>query len=868
MSPATETEGAAPKCSVIIPVFNRAGLTRQCVDLLLAEPPTEADREIVVVDDASTDGTRELLAGYSDAVRAVTHEENTGFATACNDGAAAARGEYLVFLNNDTLPLKGWLDALIRYAGHHPQAAVVGCKLLFPDDTVQHAGVAITEDHNPRHIYAGFPADHPAVNKSRRFPIVTAGCALFRRGPFEEANGFDDSYVNGFEDVDLCLRIGELGYEVHYCHEAVLYHLEMATRSHRGHADNHLLYRRRWAHTVQPDAMRYYMEDGLFRIRFAERYPFFVDIAPELALIEEERQPAADRLLVARSRQVYDLGRENVLLKLQLAEAGIKPAEDHWALGRRVEEPTAAYLVSDTPGDPMRYRCDHFAEELEMLGATARVSRLDEASLGAEGLDLSAVFVLHRVPARGGVEWFLNAARERKKLLLFDTDDLLFEPYPGKSVLDLLELPDVERQVLADRIEEHSRAMAMCDAVLVPTEPLGELARELNPRVYVIPNAASREMVRLADEALDWEDEKGDARPVVTIAYFSGSPTHDRDFLQAADAVLWALEQDAGSRFLVVGNLSLDSRFDRFTDRVKRLPIQPWRRLPRLLRTVDINLAPLEPDNAFTESKSCLKYIEAGLVAVPTIASPRSDFRRAIEPGRNGLLADSSAEWQNGLAQLLDSSQLRAQFGRSAYEDVRTRHTTLALAPRVRKTMQELANGSSRDTLTVHWLVDPPSLRPERASTLGRLVKYLRERRHDVRIFASDENRPGPDALGNSIQIEALPDRSKAALADVSIALDPRSATILARRSDALFKLYVVDDTEGDGDRLSDRELASLLELPLRPVGLGDEVRHRLSKLRGVEVDCLPLPLDPAQFERLLQAECFSRAASLGHTSS
>jgi GT2 family glycosyltransferase len=873
MSRATAREGrggsASPKCSVIIPVFNRSGLTRQCLDILLAEPPTETDRELIVVDDASTDSTAELLAGYGDAVRAVTHEQNTGFATSCNDGAAAARGDYLVLLNNDTLPLKGWLDALVRYADSHPQAAVVGCKLLFPDDTVQHAGVAITEDHNPRHIYAGFPADHPAVNKSRRFPIVTAGCALFRREAFEEASGFDDSYVNGFEDVDLCLRIGELGHEVHYCHEAVLYHLEMATRSHRGHADNHLLYRRRWAHKVQPDAMRYYMEDGLFQIRFAERYPFFVEVAPELALIEEgERQPATDQLLAARSRQVYDLGRENVLLKLQLAEAGITPAEDHWALGLRAEEPTAAYLVSDTPGDPMRYRCDHLAEELEILGATARVSRLDEASLGREGLDSSAVFVLHRVPARGGVEWFLNAARERNKLVIFDTDDLLFEPRAGANVLDLLELPDVERQVLADRIEAHTRAMAMCDAVFVPTEPLAELARELNPHIYVIPNAASKEMVRLADEALDERVDDGDAQKGVTIAYFSGSPTHDRDFLQSADAVLWALDQDASCRLLVVGNLSLEARFDRFQDRITRVPIQPWRRLPRLLRTVDINLAPLEPDNPFTESKSCLKYIEAGLVGVPTISSARSDFRRAIEHGENGLLADSPEEWRDALGQLLDSRQLRTRLGRAAHDDVRARHTTLALAPRVRETMAQLTKGPARDALTVHCLVDPASLGRERASALGRLVKHLRERRHTVRLFASGDPGSGSVVVEDGLQLEALPDTSKAHLADVSIALDPQSASTVARRSDALFKLYLVDGTEEDGHRLSDRELSSLLELPLRPVGLGEQLGRRLSKLRGTEVDCLPLPLDPEQFERLLQAECFGRAASLEHTPS
>jgi GT2 family glycosyltransferase len=859
------SQGGAPSCSVIVPVFNRAGLTRQCVDILLAEPPTLADREIVVVDDASTDATPELLAEYGDAIRVVKHEENTGFATSCNDGARAARGDYLVFLNNDTLPLKGWLDALIRYAEREPKAAVIGCKLLFPDDTVQHAGVAITEDLNPRHIYAGFPADHPAVNKSRRFPIVTAGCALFRREPFEAAGGFDDAYVNGFEDVDLCLRIGELGHEVHYCHEAVLYHLEMATRDHADHTGNHLLYRRRWAHKVQPDAIQRYIEDGLLKIRFAERFPFFLDVSPLLALIEEEeRERQADRVLTERSRQVFDLSRENALLKLELAERGIPKPVDHLAVRRRKQEPKAMYLISDTPGDPMRYRCDHHAEQLEALGATAQVSRLDQADIGMASLDTTSAFVLHRVPISEGVEWFLRAARERDRLVLFDTDDLVFESKAAGSTLDLIDMPEIDRQVLAARLEGHSTAMAMCDAVLVTTEPLAALARELNPRVYVVPNVASKDMVKLADDALAAKAEAPKAPRGITIAYLSGSPTHDRDFLQAAEAVLWALENDSSCRFLAVGNLSLDSRFERYRDRITTMPIQPWQRLSRLLADVDISLAPLEPDNPFTESKSCLKYIEAGLVGVPTIASPRADFVRAIEPGRNGLLAETEDEWQAALGRLLGSSELRGELGHAAHEDVRARHTTLARAPHLYKTIAGLTREHGRE-LTVHWLVDPATLSAKQASSLVQLVKHLRAGNHTVRVYANGSSpfrHPLPHA--GELRVEALPEKSEAELADVSIALDTESASTIAQRSDALFKLCLLDASDGAGaGALSDHQLSSLLELPLRPVCLGEELASHLSNLSGMHVDCLPLPLDPARFEHMLLAECFARAASL-----
>src|SRR6185436_7435266 len=101
------------------------------------------------------------------------------------------------------------------------------------NDTVQHAGVVIDPERNPRHIYTGFPADDPAVNKSRRFQAVTFACALVRRDIFEEAGMLDTAFRNDLEDVDFCLRLGEAGHEVHYCHESVLYHLESVSRGKR-----------------------------------------------------------------------------------------------------------------------------------------------------------------------------------------------------------------------------------------------------------------------------------------------------------------------------------------------------------------------------------------------------------------------------------------------------------------------------------------------------------------------------------------------------------------------------------------------------------------------------------------------------------
>jgi GT2 family glycosyltransferase len=310
------------RCSIIIPVYNHAALTRQCLDAVLGTI-SESVCEVIVVDDASSDATQQVVAAYADRIRILTHTANAGFGVACNDGAAVSTGEYLVFLNNDTIPKDGWLDALVHYAEDHPEAAVIGSKLLFPNDTIQHAGVIVSQDRNPHHLYAGFPSDHPAVNKSRRFQIVTAACVLIRRELFEQVGGFDTSFCNGYEDVDLCLRLGEQGHEVHYCHESVLYHLERMSREDRSKEDkqNLRLYRSRWADRVRPDEMDYYVEDGLLTVQRQSLYPQQFSISPLLASVDSDGiERKLQEMLSMRSRQVFDLLRETTRLTVNAIE--------------------------------------------------------------------------------------------------------------------------------------------------------------------------------------------------------------------------------------------------------------------------------------------------------------------------------------------------------------------------------------------------------------------------------------------------------------------------------------------------------------------------------------------------------------------
>ena len=320
---------------------------------------------------------------------------------------------------------------------------------------------------------------------------------------------------------------------------------------------------------------------------------------------------------------------------------------------------------------------------------SADVARSGQIDLVA-AVDHYETFILNRVEWSRDIARFFKAARRADRSLIFDTDDLIFEPDLSVDVPFLADAGDSARTAWRDRFDRYRETLETCDRATVSTDPLAAYARRRVSRVDVVYNAVSSELVQRADEALATRSyaETVAAGRAVTIGYLSGSPGHDHAFGEAADAVVEILETYPHVRLLLVGFLELDRRFDRFEPRVMRIPKQPLAALSKLLARVDINLAPLERDNAFTSCKSCVKYLEAGLVGVPTVASARPDFVRVIDNRRNGMLADTPAEWQDALTELVESPEQRRAIGTVAYEDVRRHHTTKARAAVLRRALE------------------------------------------------------------------------------------------------------------------------------------------------------------------------------------
>ncbi len=222
-----------PVVSIIIPVFNKLDLTRTCIESLHTHA-TEASFEIIVVDNGSTDGSTAWLKEQQQARRlhTVISDENLGFAQGCNAGAGVASGKYLLFLNNDMEVTPGWLDPLTGTLDSDPTVGIVGAKLLFPDGTIQHAGVAMVDVQGEEHSFGGIhlsykkPSNDPSANRAQQMQVVTGACLLIRCEIFAEAGGFDAGYWNGNEDVDLCLKAVQSGWKVVYRPECEIIHYE------------------------------------------------------------------------------------------------------------------------------------------------------------------------------------------------------------------------------------------------------------------------------------------------------------------------------------------------------------------------------------------------------------------------------------------------------------------------------------------------------------------------------------------------------------------------------------------------------------------------------------------------------------------
>jgi glycosyltransferase involved in cell wall biosynthesis len=329
-----------------------------------------------------------------------------------------------------------------------------------------------------------------------------------------------------------------------------------------------------------------------------------------------------------------------------------------------------------TPGHI--YRVMRHVEAAAQLGMAA--SWMTIAQVWERGEDISAadIVIIWRAEDSPMVAEIFSRARATGAKVLFDIDDLMFKPELATiSIIDGIRSLGHDAASVAMMFQSIQKVAAHADACICTTEELAHHMREFNPITFVLPNGFDAAALSTSRRAVRRCGRDSDG--LVRLGYATGTRTHQADFRVAADAIGRILRERPQCRLVL------------FRDPAYQTPIMDaaefpamagldgqieWRDavslwdLPNELARFDINLAPLEVGNPFCEAKSELKYFEAALVEVCTIASPTDPMRLAIHDGKTGRLAASTDAWYVAMLELVDDPTLRRTLAHAAYLDV------------------------------------------------------------------------------------------------------------------------------------------------------------------------------------------------------
>ncbi len=560
---------AQPLVSIIIPTKNQLSMLQRCLESLL-EKTAYKNYEILLVDNQSSDvATVDYLNGLVGLnlpnLQVLSYQHEFNFADMNNLAVREARGEYLVLLNNDTAIVKSdWLDALLNHA-RRPEVGIVGAKLLYPDGTVQHAGVVLG---------LRGPADHPFVGEAmasqgyggrllldQQYSAVTAACMMVRKSVYDAVGGMDaEAFKVSYNDVDFCLRVREAGFRIVWTPYAVVMHegnvsqkqVDTATqesKQQRFRAEQNMMYRR-WLSALVSDP----------------------SYNPNLSLVGNGFTLEADPLF-------------NRYSGLFLPKVVAHNADPYGSGNYRVIQPLQALLAADLACGGHR---DYF---------------LDPVPLAKVAPD---VIVLQKQFTDGQLVRLSEYREFSGAKLVYELDDYL-PNLPTSSVH--------KDGIPKDMLRRMRQAMACCDRVVVSTDALKSSLGDIHSDIVVLPNylpspwwgniAAHPEVEGQRKPRVGWAggiSHAGDLRLIIDVVK------------ALADRIDWVFFGMLPKGLeTTVAEYHPGVSVEDYPDRLAALGL-------------DLALAPLE-DNLFNRCKSNLRLLEYGICGFPVVATDIEPYR-------------------------------------------------------------------------------------------------------------------------------------------------------------------------------------------------------------------------------------------------
>lgn len=596
--------------------------------------------------------------------------------------------DYFLFLNvNSRVDADNFLVDLLRLA-QQKDVWGVGPKIYTQDFTIKQAGIALTKATDSGIVYRfkGESAEsdgyEAGLRHIRNVSVISEECLMVQKNKYVKINGFQNGW-SWYRGIDACLRAVQSGYVNVWTPYAEMTSFEQDREPENTEKEKFF---KVWNNKIKRDDP-YYNRFIRYDVDHIpdKNTPVMLIKKGVSYLLEEGIGGLKNRL------NIYN-GCEG---KRSSAHLTYVPSTVKKHVYRDV-----LFINGCAPmvPHPPRYRVTHQREQLESCGITTDCVYYEE--LDPDIVTDFRCFIFFRCPYTENVGKLIQRAKKMNRLVLFDIDDLVIDTKYTDTIPYVMSLDEAGKKVYDDGVIRMGKTLKLCDAAITTTERLAEELSHYVPEVFINRNTASERMYELSEMAIYERDvlpfldenelpahiskahymrakkkfnERGTEK--IHIGYFSGSITHNEDFDMIKPALIKILKEFPFVNLHLVGELDLPEELQTYRKQIVAEAFTDWERLPELIASVDINLAPIT-EGIFNEAKSENKWTEAALVKVPTVASNFGAFAVAIHQNETGILCNTVEEWYEALKYLVTDKKERQRLADNAYHDVTSRYIT------------------------------------------------------------------------------------------------------------------------------------------------------------------------------------------------
>ena len=400
------------------------------------------------------------------------------------------------------------------------------------------------------------------------------------------------------------------------------------------------------------------------------------------------------------------------------------------------------------------------------------------------------IIIFYRCPWTENVNKAIKLAKYLNKKVLFDIDDLVIDTKYTNLIPFVKTLSGYKKSMYNNGVVRMGKTLKLCDGAITTTKSLAKELKKYIQEVFINHNVASEEMFKLSQKALKIKSKKRTENKDIVIGYFSGSITHNSDIKIVIPSFKRILREFKNVKLLFLGEMDIPKDLKEFSSKIIKKKFVNWRKLPKLISNVDINIAPIE-ENVFNAAKSENKWVEAALVKVPTVASNFGAFKEAIRHGETGLLCSTQKEWYRELKTLLLDKHLRKKIGNNAFEACKNKYNTIKTGYRLASYLKSIASK--------HIGFFLPSLNISGGIKVVLVHSlFLKEKGYDVSLIVPEYNKDLYKFRGHKFNVISLNRANIICQYDIIVATFYSTLFPVLSYSKAKRKIYLVQNYETD----------------------------------------------------------------------